>query len=186
MLKELLDARFGGVLKKGSHNPNVDCCALELVSVSLGIPWTDSPNRTRTFDLRPINDIGVSDQIRTKHLLPVLEMYVGSLDWPEKRQKEVVSKLAVLTVQRIIGQLPDLSEKIREQCRQADTLQKAAAAAYAAYAYAYASASAANAAYAAASAYAVAYAAYAAHASAKAVTESIFIETCQIWLEAVQ
>ena len=123
-LRTLLRKRFGGVLESGGHEENGKACALELMSVYRGIPWTDKPQSVRSFDLRPLNDIAVSNEARTKHLLPVIAAYEGSLDWPVERLKRVVDRLVILTTQRIISDLPDTPKDLCEQCKSADTLEK--------------------------------------------------------------
>ena len=71
-LKKLIKTRFGGTLYKGSHQEGGQACILECASVMEKIYWTeetcwtDSPRRLRCFDIRPLNDIGVSDALRTK------------------------------------------------------------------------------------------------------------------------
>ncbi len=194
--KKILDTRFNGVIKSGQHNPCNDsheCCILELYSVVLNKSWTDNPNILRIFDIRRINDIDVPDSLRTEWMLKLLCAYEGSLDWPVEKQKEVASKIVILTVNRIISKLPGLDEKIREACISAKTLEEAKSAADAASyaADAAAAAYAANAAYyyAAAAAYsaaaaAAAYYAAAAYAAAADVRQEIFVETCKLWLEA--
>jgi len=177
-LKALLDSRFGGVLKAGSHEQDGEACALELLSVARGVEWTDSPVSVRSFDLRRLNDIAVSDEVRTECLLPVIAAYDGSLDWPERRQRAVVDRLVVLLVQRIVAELPRLDDRVREQCRGVKTRAQTRDAA--AYADADAAAAAAYAAAAAADA-----AAAAAYAAAAAARERVFRTACQVWLDAV-
>ena len=197
---QILAAKFNGVIKLGKHDNystrdgSHECCVLELYSIVLNKSWTDDPNILRIFDIRAINDINVPDSLRTEWMLKLLCAYEGSLDWPGKKQKEVVSKIVILTINRLISNLPGLDENIRNKCKNAKTLEEAkfaaAAAAYAAaadYAADYAAASAA-ADYAAASAtdYAIDFAAAAAVAAADYVAnkEEIFVEICKLWLEA--
>ena len=90
-LQTFLDERFGGTLQSGNHASDHRACALEALAAWQGLDWTDSPYKTRTFDLRPINDMKVSEEVRTKYLLPVLVAYAGSLDWPIPRQQAVVT-----------------------------------------------------------------------------------------------
>ena len=134
MLQAVLDARFHGVLTQGQHPDPEDshACALELLSVVQGKPWTDDPETVRTFDVRALNDLEVPDAVRTTHFLPVLAAYAGSLDWPLERQQRVVARLVILTVQRLIAELPSLPEDLRSRCRRAATVEEARAAAEAA------------------------------------------------------
>ena len=182
--KQILDTRFNRVIKSGSHcDASHECCILELYSIVLNKSWTDDPNILRIFDIRRINDIDVSDSLRTEWMLKLLCAYEGSLDWPVEKQKEVISKIVILTVNRVISKLPGLDEKTRVACISAKTLEEARAAAYAAAAYS-ANAAAYSAAAAANAAASNANAAYSAAYSAT-VREEIFVETCKLWLEAV-
>ncbi len=136
-LQCLLDKQFGGVLRE-SPNPEGSGRAngMELLSVFRGLPWTSSSDDVRCLDLGPLNKIQVSPESRTKYLLPVLAAYDGSLDWPIQRKQRVAERLAVLTVQRLVSELPGLPNSCRKQCREARTLAEAAAAATAASALA--------------------------------------------------
>jgi hypothetical protein len=182
-LRSVLKKRFGGVIKKGSHEENGQCCALELLSVCREIPWTDNPGKVGSWDLRDINDIPVLDDLRTKHLVPVIAAYADSMSWPKERQREVATKLVILTVNRIVAELPGLSDAIRNQCREAKTLAAASAAASAA-----AGAAASDARYAASAASAAGAARYAASAASAAAGaaagDAVFIVACKLWLDA--
>jgi|CXWL01.1.fsa_nt_gi hypothetical protein len=174
---------YGGQLAKGSHaNTQNACCALELLSLVRGHEYTDNPQTLRIFDLRNLNDIDVSDELRTKYMLPVVAAYAGSLDWPIERQKHVVHRIVILTVQRIISQLPGLSEEIKKQCETATTLELAYAAANTIRYAADAAADAADAARAAADAAANAARAAAAYSA----REKMFIIACELWIEAIK
>ena len=133
LIQELLTSRFEGKLFPGKHRPgSTVCCALELLSVHRGIPWTDSPSAVRCFDLRPLNDIPVGPVTRAGLMLPVLVAYDGSRDWEPERQRAVAERLVILTVNRLIGDLPGLPADIREACRAARDVPEAEAAAKAA------------------------------------------------------
>ena len=182
-LETLLKSRFKGVLFKGAHNEDSQACVLELLSVAQGMPWTDSPKTTRCFDLRLINDMPVSNAIRTKHLLPLLAVYAGSMDWPIAKQKAVVTRIVLLTVNRLLAELPSLSKVLKTQCQQATTLLEAAGAAgWAAEAAGWAAGAAGWAAEAAG--WAAEAAGWAAGATGGAATENIFTQTCALWMEA--
>ena len=128
-MKEILDARFGGRLLAGTHaQDGGGVCALELMAVARGLPWTSDPEAVRSLDISPINDIMVSGELRTEHILPVMAAYDGSLDWPDERQKAVVRKLVIGVVQQIISALPGLDPEISRKCREADDLATAQAA----------------------------------------------------------
>ena len=192
-IRAVLDSKFGGVLTAGKHSRNGRACALEALSVVQGVDWTDSPVLLRIFDLRTLNDMSVSDALRTKMLLPLLAAYAGSMDWPIARQRAVSTQLIVLTVNRLISEFPGLSEVIRTQCRSARTCHEARDAALAARAASAdldsaaldaLDASAARDALAAIDASA-ALAASAASAARDADTERIFLCVCAIWKDAV-
>jgi len=132
-LQCLVDKQFGGMLSDPVHAPGSGRAnGMELLSVARGLPWSASSEEVRCFDLSPLNKIQVSPETRTKHLLPVLATYDGSLDWPIQRKQRVAERLAVLTVQRLIAELPSLPDSCRKRCREARTLAEAAAAAAAA------------------------------------------------------
>jgi hypothetical protein len=129
-LQCLLDKQFGGVLRDSAHPEGSGRAnAMELLSAVRGVRWTASPEQVRCFDLGPLNKIQVSPETRTKHLMPVLAAYDGSLDWPIQRKQRVAERLALLTVQRVVAGLPGLPESCRKLCREACTLAEAAAAA---------------------------------------------------------
>ena len=185
------------LLSAGAHMPDHQGCALEYLSVARGLEWTDDPASVRCWDLRPLNDIPVSDRLRTELLMPVLRAYDGSMDWPLDRQQAVAERLVVLTVQRIVAELPSLSSEMRRQCTEAATLKLAEAAAVAAAA---AVATAEDEARAAAEAEAAAVAAggaaeeaagdaaaaawAAGNAAGAARLEQVFRVACQVWLDA--
>ena len=193
-LQRELDLRDKGVLMRGSHREGAgEFCALEFARAVKGLPWGDTPDAFP--DLRPLNDARwSSDQARTEALLPVLLALWDWHAWDSARRVRWARRVAILTVQRIVSELPTLPDDIRDRCRRAATMKEARiaaadadanadayaatnAAAYAADAYAatnagvyaaYAAAYAAN-----AGAYADAYAAtnagvYAAYAAAYA------------------
>jgi len=132
-LQCILDNQFGGLLRdssnaEGSGRAN----AMELLSVFRSVPWTSSSDTVRCLDVGPLTKIQVSPATRTQYLLPVLAAYDGSLDWPIQRKQRVAERLAILTVQRIVAELPGLPESQRRRCREARTLTEAAEAAAAA------------------------------------------------------
>lgn len=122
-LTTLLNDQFGGLLRDGMHEiGNGQCCAMELLSAAQEIPWTDTPEETKTWDLRPLNDISVDSRVRTQHLLPVLAAYAGCCDWPIARQIAVARRLGLLTVNRIIAEFSGLPDRIRDDLRSARDL----------------------------------------------------------------
>src|SRR5690606_31928557 len=135
-LTEILNTRFGGVLNTGKHNPpDGDCnaCILELCSIAMGIDWTDDPELVGLPDIRPINDIqGISPRHRAARMIELATAYWGWSNWTAEERKRTVSRIAILTVNRLIAELPGLSDAIRQQCRDAVTIEDACAAADAA------------------------------------------------------
>jgi len=132
-LQCLLEKQFGGVLREtvntqGSARAN----GMELLSVARGLPWSASAEEVRCFDLGPLNKIQVTPETRTKFMMPVLAAYDGSLDWPIQKKQQVAERLVLLTLQRLIAELPGLPDACRRRCRDARTLADAASAAAAA------------------------------------------------------
>jgi hypothetical protein len=192
-LRSKLEELDDGVLYAGAHSPtSKQFCALEFVNKVEDDKYNDAP--TNMPDIRRINDARwSSNEIRTKHLLPVIVAYWGWKGWDETKKKAIINKVVIYTVNRIISELPHLKENSREQCRKAKTIKEARAAAYAADAAAYADyaayAAAANADYAA---YAAAYAAVADAdaaadaAAADAAADVVLIKVCKLWIQAVK
>lgn len=131
-LSDLLGGRFGGVLRAGRHDEDGECCAIELLSAARGLPWTDAPGAVGAWDLRPLNDADVPDAVRTECILPVLAAYADARGWPPDRQIAVASRLAILTVRRIVADLPGVAPETAERCRRAATVEEARLAASAA------------------------------------------------------
>ena len=198
-LRDLLDQRFHGVLLTGKHQENSQACAMELLSVAKGIPWTDNPEAVRSFDLRSINDVRVDGVVRAQHLLPLLAAYADSMDWPVEQQARVVTRIILLTINRLISQLPQLPSAVAQKCRDAATLTeviraaedtaKAAedtSSARAAEAVRAAARAAEDADWAASSARAAEATAWAAMVAAgDAARQNVFIDICALWMEAV-
>lgn len=66
-LRTVIQERFGGKLVEGCHQPNSKACLHEAIAAAMGLPWTDSPEETRCFDMRPLNDgLWPSDEERTE------------------------------------------------------------------------------------------------------------------------
>jgi hypothetical protein len=83
----------------------------------------------RSWDLRSLTSIPVADAVKRECLPAVVAAYAGSLDWPIERQRAVAEKLAVLTVQRLISELPGLPPSTRIECRSVEGLLRARTAA---------------------------------------------------------
>lgn len=123
-LRETL-AKFGGMLKSGKHNADSgECCALELLAEDMGLGRTDSPAKTRTWDLRSLNDMNVPDDVRTEYLLPVLAAYAGSMDWPAERQRQVSERIILEMFRKIISKYIKDAE-IKRQFVEVDSLDDA-------------------------------------------------------------
>jgi len=164
--RRIINERFGGVLRHGSHKPDGEACALEAESIARGREWSDDP--VTMPDLRPLNDgPWSSDQARTDALVPVVEALWDWAEWPEARRLAWVEGVVIETVRQIIAELPELTDDVRARCRAVRTLDDAAKAAEAAAKAAAAAAEAAEAA-AEAAAWAAAKAAAAKAAAAKA------------------
>ena len=167
--RAFIDRRFSGGLLAGTHRDNGKACVLEAWNAYQGLAWSDSPVLTRIFDIRPLNDVAVSPAVRTEWMTQLLEAYAGSLDWPEARQRRVVTAIVLATIREIIAELPGLPDTIRQQCRSVTTLAEAVEAAAEADRAARAAAEAAR----------------AAGAAAEAAEEEIFVRACRLWLAAV-
>ncbi|MGI0023647.1 MAG: hypothetical protein ACREA4_00705, partial [Nitrososphaera sp.] len=163
----------------------------------IGIHWTDSPDFNRTWDIRPINDMPVSDGLRTEWMPRVMAAYDGAADWPLKRQLSVCRRLVVETVRRIISKLPGTPAEItaaawRERARvEARAMAAAAEVAEAAWRKRSRVKAGAMAAEAAGLAAAVAgLAAVVAWLAAKSEKEKdvevIFVATCEFWIDAAE
>lgn len=130
-LQHELDTRDDGVLKHGKHKPGREFCALEFESQVRKREWSDTP--LTLPDLRPLNDgLWSSNAARTKALLPVMVALWEWASWSPKRRQQWASRVAILTIQRIIAELPTLPPLVRLQCQNAQTCQEAQAAAEAA------------------------------------------------------
>jgi len=156
----LLATRFAGQLLEGDHTPNGQACLLEAAHAVLEEPWSDAP--THWPDLRPLNDACWSSAaVRTQHLVPVLEAYWEWGEWSSSRRQRVIAQVCLLTVTRLIAELPGLEEAGRQPCRAARTLNEAAAAARAVRAAARA-------------------------VAAAEAADSILIAACALWIDAAE
>lgn len=179
------------LLSSGQHAPDGQGCALKYLSVARGIPWTDDPQQVRCFDFRAINDIQVSDEVRTQWMLPLIRLYDGSLDWPIARQLAVAKRIVALTIQRLRPVSPTFMDHamwaaVAGVVVEVELVAEDAAEAVGARAKEWAElAEVVAAAAARASAWASAASALMASAAAgPARVEQVFIRACQIWIEA--
>ena len=204
-VEQLLQSRFGGLIRNGSHTEDGSGCLIEIANAAIGAAWSDNP--TLWPDLRPINDAFTSDSERTRVLWPVLRAYWHWSEWGAARQRQIIERVIILTVQRIIAELPGLPPDVAQRCREATTLSAAGAAAGAAWA----AEAAAEAAWAAEAAAAAAWAARVAAGAARAATwaaagaaawaaraagaawaaeaaagESVLEVACALWIEALE
>ena len=168
-------ARHGGVLKSGVQSPeDGQCCVLEARSLCLGMEMTDDPSLVGMPDIRPLNDAGwSSDEKRTEAMIRLCVAYADWSRWTYAQRSRVMSRVAIQTVRRIIGELLVLPEKVREKCRKAEDLDAAAGAAGDAEAAGYAAAG--DAGYAAARA---------ARDAEDAARDSVIETAVDIWIEA--
>jgi len=113
----ILRSRFGGYIRKGSHSEDGKGCLIEIANAAIGAAWSDHP--TLWPDFRPINDAYDSDEARTRHLWPVLRKYWHWSEWGEARQRQIIERVVILTVQRIIAELPGLPAEVAQRCREA-------------------------------------------------------------------
>ncbi len=129
--RDILTTRFAGEIRAGRHTPDGAACLLEAAHVAVGDAWSDAPDRWP--DVRPLIDARwSSDAVRTHHGVRVLEVYWDWAEWPAERQRAVLSRVAVLTVNRLVAALPGLPDSCRRACQEARTLREAEEAAHAA------------------------------------------------------
>ena len=121
-----LETRFHGVIGHGMHENGCGACLLECAHHTLGHEWSDAPNLWP--DLRPLNDgPWDTDRARTTHLVPVLRAYWDWSTWMHARQRQVMERVILLTVQRVIAGLPGLTPAQRDGCRGVTSLVDARA-----------------------------------------------------------
>lgn len=201
-LQAVLDARFGGLLKRGRHIPDGSVCALELESVVRGCRWTDSPSEINTLDKRRLNDRFTSDQARTVAMLPMMVALWDWTAWSVEQQAEWTQRIARRTIREIVPIA--LRAAGLEDAAVRCEIEGTSAAAHAAYAAAHAAYTAAYAVYAVyavcaaayTAAYAAAHAVQVAHTVAYAVAaydaaayaaddtdDAVLILACNIWRE---
>ena len=173
-VEQLLQSRFGGRIRKGSHTEDGAGCLIEIANAAIGAAWSDDP--TLWPDFRSINDAFSSDEARTRHLWPVLRAYWHWSEWSTERQRQIIERVIILTVQRIIADLPGLPAEVAQRCREATTRAAALAAAGAA----------------AGAAWAAERAAWAAERAAElaaarpAAADSVLEVACALWIEALE
>ena len=189
-VEQLLQSRFGGLIRRGFHPDDREGCLIEIANAAIGAAWSDHP--TMWPDFRPINDAYDSDEARTRHLWPVLRKYWHWSEWGEARQRQIIERVVILTVQRIIAELPGLPAEVAQRCREATTrvavLAAAGAAAGAAWAAERVAAWAAERAAEGAAREAGREAAWAAARAAAraAAADSVLERACALWIEALE
>ena len=154
-VEQLLQSRFGGLIRNGSHTEDGSGCLIEIANAAIGAAWSDDP--TLWPDFRSINDAFSSDEARTRHLWPVLRAYWHWSEWSTERQRQIIERVIILTVQRIIAELPGLPAEVAQRCREATTLAAALAAARAAEG-----------------------------AAREAAADSVLERACALWIEALE
>ena len=168
VVEQLLASRFGGTIYRGSHDPNGHACLLEVAHAAVGDAWSDAPDKWP--DLRTLNDAFTDDVARTQQLIPVLRAYWDWSAWGAARQRAVMGRVAILTVQRLVAELPGLPADFAQPCRDATTLKAARAAAS----------------LAARAASAASLAARAASAASEASEAAVLRTACALWIEAAK
>ena len=123
VVEQLLASRFGGTIYRGSHDPNGHACLLEVAHAAVGDAWSDAPDKWP--DLRTLNDAFTDDVARTQQLIPVLRAYWDWSAWGAARQRAVMGRVAILTVQRLVAELPGLPADFAQPCRDVTTLRAA-------------------------------------------------------------
>lgn len=162
-LKEHLGKHFGGLLLSGDHPQDGEVCLLEADHHMRGEDWGDAPGSLP--DLRELNDAPwSSDEARTENLLKVWVAYYDWSAWSDTRKTEVIGRVALWTVNRILPIALDAIGIESDACREATDLVEAARAAEAAWAAAGAGAWVARA--------------------AKAGADETLGEACSLWVEA--
>lgn len=130
----------GGLFANGSHQERYsddDCplCLLEMIAAcevrrGLRERITDDPKELDLPDVRPINDACWSSrEVATPHLERLRSAIMPWREWDEERRRKTADRLAILAVNKIVAELPRLSDSVRQQCRDAKTLQEARGAA---------------------------------------------------------
>ena len=189
----ILRSRFGGYIRKGSHSEDGKGCLIEIANAAIGAAWSDHP--TLWPDLRVLNDAFTSDTERTRVLWPVLRAYWHWSEWSTERQRQIIERVVILTVQRIIAELPGLPAEVAQRCREATTRAAALAAARAAERAAWAAEreaawaadrAAERAAREAGREAAWAAARAAALAAEGAAADSVLERACALWIEALE
>lgn len=121
---EFVGRRFGGVLTEGKHEPDGHACVLEAYSQYLRKDWSDAPHYLP--DIRSLNDSRwPSDEDRTRAMLSVVAAYQDWPSMPLTRRQAIADRLVILTMQRIVADLPYLPDDIRRRCRRVKTIKAA-------------------------------------------------------------
>jgi hypothetical protein len=100
-LIEVVEGRFGGKLTKGAHVENGAACFHEAVNVARGKPWSDDPHGMPS--LIGLNDAPwSSDDVRTKHMLPVGVALWDWADWAPERRVRFARYAAEHTIRTVL------------------------------------------------------------------------------------
>jgi hypothetical protein len=135
-LKKALKSHGSAALYDGGHSfTDGACCALECVAVAQAMKrgskpdeeaFTAEPAVLGMPDVRDLNDgQWLSDESRTKHMLPMLAALSGWADWTPSRRELFLKYAAIQTVQQIVSTLPYLPPILRRRCRQVGNLVEA-------------------------------------------------------------
>jgi hypothetical protein len=108
-LQAELDRLDDGILRRGSHKPGREFCALEFESQVRGREWSDKP--ITMPDIRPLNDgKWGSNKARTEAMLPLMSALWDWSDWSKNRQQKWAEIIAIETVRQF------RPLKIRREC----------------------------------------------------------------------
>lgn len=133
--RQVLDEKFGGVLRAGKHEPpngTCECCVEELRSYLLDLPWTDDPDGSAVAAaVRHLNDSDwSSDVVRTRHCLPLVLLDGKTIGdaWVDEYADQTI---------RVVGMRADLDKQFKTYFERtvnaAEAADKAAWAAWASY-----------------------------------------------------
>jgi hypothetical protein len=100
--RQLLDERFGGLLRQGKHKENGIACAVEVRNAARGKAWSDDPGDAP--DTRALNDgPWSSDEARTAAMVPVEEALWDWADWTDAKRQAWATEVARRTIGEVLA-----------------------------------------------------------------------------------